>query len=90
MASTGSVRIGDEDRATLLTWTRSSSVRAGLALRARIVLAAGRRRGHLSNRAPAGGVTADGDSLAGPLRRGWCGWSARRTAFRPAEDHRRQ
>ena len=40
MASTGSVRIGDEDRATLLTWTRSSSVRAGLALRARIVLAA--------------------------------------------------
>ena len=38
--STGAVQIGDEDRATLLGWTRSSSVRAGLALRARIVLAA--------------------------------------------------
>src|SRR5690606_15047714 len=41
MASTGLVEISDEDRATLLTWTRSSSVRAGLVLRARIVLAAG-------------------------------------------------
>jgi len=38
--STGQVHIGDEDRATLVSWTRSSSVRAGLAMRARIVLAA--------------------------------------------------
>jgi transposase len=34
------VQISDEDRATLVSWARSSSVRAGLALRARIVLAA--------------------------------------------------
>jgi transposase len=38
--STGRVHIRDEDRATLQSWTRSSSVKAGLALRARIVLAA--------------------------------------------------
>ncbi|MQB02429.1 MAG: IS630 family transposase [Actinobacteria bacterium] len=34
------VPICDEDRATLVRWTRSSSVRAGHAMRARIVLAA--------------------------------------------------
>jgi transposase len=38
--STGLVRLRDEDRATLLSWSRSSSVRAGLAQRAKIVLAA--------------------------------------------------
>jgi transposase-like protein/transposase len=38
--STGQMQIREEDRATLLNWTRSSSIRAGLALRARIVLAA--------------------------------------------------
>ena len=38
--STGPVHVGEQDRATLLSWTRSSSIRAGLALRARIVLAA--------------------------------------------------
>jgi transposase len=38
--STGSVRIGKQDRATLVSWTRSSSVRAGRAMRAKIVLAA--------------------------------------------------
>ena len=43
--STGLVRIRDEDRPTLLSWTRSSSVRAGLATRARIVLAAGEGEG---------------------------------------------
>ena len=37
---TGVVRLGDEDRATLVSWTRSSSQRAGLAQRAKIVLAA--------------------------------------------------
>jgi transposase len=37
--STGQVQIGDEDRELLRSWTRSTSVRAGLALRARIVLA---------------------------------------------------
>jgi transposase len=39
--SPGLVQIADEDRATLLSWTRSSSVRAGLAMRAKIVIAAG-------------------------------------------------
>jgi transposase len=38
---TAGVELADADRATLVTWTRSSSVRAGLALRAKIVLAAG-------------------------------------------------
>jgi transposase len=42
---TGLVEIGDEDRTTLLRWTRSSSVRAGLAMRARIVLAAAEGEG---------------------------------------------
>jgi transposase len=39
------VKIRDEDRATLLSWTRSSSVRAGVATRAKIVLAAGNGEG---------------------------------------------
>jgi hypothetical protein len=39
--STDGVHINDEDRATLVSWTRSSSVRAGVATRAKIVLAAG-------------------------------------------------
>src|SRR5712664_877576 len=37
--------VGEQDRAILSTWTRSSSVRAGLSLRARIVLAAGDGQG---------------------------------------------
>jgi transposase len=37
---TAVVELSDEDRATLVRWTRSSSVSAGHALRARIVLAA--------------------------------------------------
>jgi transposase len=37
--STGLVQLRDEDRATLLSWTRSSSVRAGLSMRAKVVLA---------------------------------------------------
>jgi transposase len=43
--STEQVQIRDEDRATLLSLTRSSSVRAGVAMRARIVLAAGQGEG---------------------------------------------
>jgi transposase len=38
---TAGVQIRDEDRATLLSWSRSTSIRAGLVTRARIVLAAG-------------------------------------------------
>jgi len=37
--STGLVRVRAEDRATLVSWTRSPSLRAGLAQRARILLA---------------------------------------------------
>jgi transposase-like protein len=33
------LRLDDGDRATLMTWSRSSSVRAGVAVRARVVLA---------------------------------------------------
>jgi transposase len=43
--TTSRVILGEDDRAALLGWTRSSSVRAGLALRARIVLAAGEGQG---------------------------------------------
>ena len=43
--STGLVDVDDEDRATLLNWSRSSSVRAGLAMRAKIVLAAANGEG---------------------------------------------
>ncbi len=38
--STALVHVPNQDRETLLSWTRSSSIKAGLALRARIVLAA--------------------------------------------------
>jgi transposase len=38
--SVSAVRVRDEDRPTLVRWTRSSAVRAGLATRARIVLGA--------------------------------------------------
>jgi hypothetical protein len=41
VASIGLVQISDEDCYTLVSWTRSSSVRAGSALRVSIVLAAG-------------------------------------------------
>jgi transposase len=37
---TGRVQLDVQDRATLVSWSRSSSIRAGLVLRARIVLAA--------------------------------------------------
>jgi transposase len=43
--STGLVQVSDEDRATLASWGRSSSVRAGLAMRAKIVLAAAEGEG---------------------------------------------
>ncbi|SRR6266508_3299898 len=43
--SVGLVQVADEDRATLLSWTRSTSVRAGLATRAKIVLAASEGEG---------------------------------------------
>src|SRR5215213_5995343 len=38
--STGLVEISDEDRATLSSWSRSTSIPAGLVTRAKIVLAA--------------------------------------------------
>ena len=38
--STGLVEVSDGDRLTLVSWARSSSVRAGLSMRAKIVLAA--------------------------------------------------
>jgi transposase len=38
---TSGVEIPDQDRATLQSWSRSTSIRAGLVTRARIVLAAG-------------------------------------------------
>src|SRR4051794_12146230 len=43
--STGLVQVSDEDRATLASWGRSSSVRAGLGMRAKIVLAAAEGEG---------------------------------------------
>jgi len=39
------VQVADDDRATLLSWTRSSSLAAGVALRARIVLACAEGQG---------------------------------------------
>ena len=42
---TGAVQVRDEDRATLERWARSSSVRAGLVTRAKIVLLAGEGQG---------------------------------------------
>jgi hypothetical protein len=37
--STCDVQIGEDDQATLLSWSRSTSIRAGLVTRAKIVLA---------------------------------------------------
>ena len=45
MASSGGVRVRDQDLVTLASWTRSPSVPAGVALRARIVLAAAKGEG---------------------------------------------
>lgn len=41
MRIAAALEIRDQDRPALVSWTRSSSVRAGLAQRARIVLLAG-------------------------------------------------
>jgi len=68
----GQVQIRDADRATLVSWTRSSSARAGLAMRDRIVLAAARWRRHVGDFAPARGIAADDDRLEGiAMRRVW-------------------
>ena len=58
------------DRSRLEALTRSSSIRAGLAQRARIVLLAAEGLPEHRDRAPGRGVAPDGDRLAGPLRRG--------------------
>jgi len=61
---TGQVRIRHADRVTLVSRTRSSSVRAGLAMRAKIVLAAadGEGTSAISRRQ---GVAPEGDPVTG-------------------------
>lgn len=56
------LRVGDE--ADLVALTRASSVRAGLAQRARIVLLAAQGGVEHQDRGAGGGVAADGDRLA--------------------------
>ncbi len=87
--STGQMQIRDEDRMALLSWTRSSSIKAALALRARIVLAAadGERTSSICHRL---GVSRSTISL-------WkkryashgLGWAVRRAAVGPGEECRR-
>lgn len=57
----------DGDEAVLAGWVRSSSVRAGLAQRARIVLLAADGVANVQIAALVGGVRAHGDGLAEPV-----------------------
>ncbi len=80
--STGLVHVGEQDRATLLSWTRSSSIRAGLALRAKIVLAAadGERTSSICSRLEVSRPTV---SQCAPGRSRTCALSRRRRALCP-------
>jgi len=66
MANRPAVALGlrEGDREELARLTRASSVRAGLAQRARIVLLAGDGESNTAIAAKAAGVSADGDRLA--------------------------
>ena len=65
------------DREELARLTRSSSVRAGLAQRARIVLLAADGVSNTAIAAGCGGFAADGDRVAGPVRRARVGGTGR-------------
>ena len=82
--------ISDEDRSTLTTWIRSSTVSAGHAERAAIVLACAGGLGDLGGGPEARGVAADGHQVAGPVRPPRDRRPRRRAAQRPAQDHRRR
>ncbi len=60
--------ISDEDRSTLTTWTRSSTVSAGRAERAAIVLACAEGAGTSEAARRLGRVAADRHQVAGPVR----------------------
>jgi hypothetical protein len=57
----------DGDRAELQKWGRSSVKKAGLMLRARIVLLAGDGVAHAASARRLSVVAPDGDQLAGPV-----------------------
>ena len=57
----------DGDREKLVSLTRSSTVTAGAAQRARIVLLAADGMSNTADRRPHRGVSADGDRLARPV-----------------------
>ena len=80
MSLTVAVSMPAKDRAELMRWTRSPSVQAGLAQRARIVLLADEGVGTNEIVHRVGGVEADGDRVEEALRR-----RGRRRAGRPAQ-----
>ena len=58
----------DDERQTLQRWARRAKTAQALALRARIVLACAEGRDQPGGRRAAGGLAADGDQVAGPVR----------------------
>jgi hypothetical protein len=58
----------DRDRRRLESWLRSSTIAAGLAQGARIVLLAADGVPECGDRGMGRGVAIDGDQLAGPIR----------------------
>jgi len=70
MALTVAVELPAEHREVLESWTRASTMTAGLVQRARIVLLAGDGLG-TGDRDPHGSVKADGHPVEAPRRRGW-------------------
>ena len=80
MPLTVGVELSPRDREELLSWTRSPSMRAGLAQRAQGRAAGRRRGGHGRDRAPGRVEQAGGDRLEAPVRRGGC-----RRVGRPAQ-----
>ena len=76
------------DREELERLTRSSTVRAGLAQRARIVLLAADGVANTRDRRAGRGVAADGDRLAGPVPAQRAGRAGRRAALGAAAHDR--
>ncbi len=65
--SAAALVLGDGDREELTRLTRSSSVRAGLAQRARIVLLAADGMANTAIAEKGGGLASDGDLVAQPV-----------------------
>ena len=89
MPTAARLEVRGKDKSTLRSWVRASGIRAGLAQRARIVLLAAEGLLEHGDRDAGRGVAADGDRLAGPLRRGRAARAARTASGRVGRGDRR-